>query len=32
MVGSLAAVVGVCLATTIIPIRLGLRKIDGMEF
>jgi ABC-2 type transport system permease protein len=32
MVGSLAAVVAVCLATTIIPIRLGLRKIERMEF
>ena len=27
-----AAVVAVCLAATIIPIRLGLRKIERMEF
>jgi ABC-2 type transport system permease protein len=29
---SLAAVVAVCLTATIVPIRLGLKKIEGMEF
>ncbi len=32
MVGSFVAVIVVCLATTIVPIRLGLRKIERMEF
>lgn len=32
MVASLAAVVVLCVAATIIPIRLGLRKIEAMEF
>jgi hypothetical protein len=32
MFASFAAVVVVCLAATIIPIRLGLRKIERMEF
>jgi hypothetical protein len=32
MVASLVAVVVVCLAVTIIPIRLGLAKVEQMEF
>jgi ABC-2 type transport system permease protein len=32
MILSLAAVVAVCLAATIVPIRLGLRRIERMEF
>mgnify|MGYP003454548026 CR=1 FL=1 len=32
MIASLLAVVGLCLVTTIVPIRLGLRKIEQMEF
>jgi ABC-2 type transport system permease protein len=32
MVASLLAVVVVCVAATIIPIRLGLKKIEAMEF
>nr|MBP9200845.1 hypothetical protein [Gemmatimonadales bacterium] len=32
MVGSLVAVVVVCIAATIIPLRLGLRRIEAMEF
>jgi ABC-2 type transport system permease protein len=32
MYASFTAVVAVCLAATIIPIRLGLRKIERMEF
>ncbi len=32
MVASLAGVLAVCTATTIIPIRLGLRKVERMEF
>lgn len=32
MVGSFVAVAAVCIAATIIPIRLGLRRIETMEF
>jgi hypothetical protein len=32
MIASLAAAMAVCLAATIVPIRLGLKKIEGMEF
>lgn len=32
LVGSLAGVVVICLAATIIPIRLALRKLEAMEF
>jgi ABC-2 type transport system permease protein len=32
LVGSLALVVVVCLAATIIPLRMGLRKMESMEF
>ncbi len=32
MVGSLVAVVVVCIAATIIPLRLGLQRIEAMEF
>jgi len=32
LIGSLAAVAIVCVATTIVPIRMGLRKIEAMEF
>ncbi len=32
MIGSLLAVVAICLTMTIVPIRLGLKKVEGMEF
>jgi ABC-2 type transport system permease protein len=32
MVGSLLLVAGICLAATIIPLRLGLRRLEEMEF
>ncbi len=32
MIGSLLAVVAICLTMTIVPIRLGLKKVEAMEF
>jgi len=32
MIGSLLGVVVICLTMTIVPIRLGLRKVERMEF
>ena len=32
MIGSLVAVVAICIAATIVPIRLGLKRVEGMEF
>jgi hypothetical protein len=32
MFGSLALVVVLCLTVTIVPIRMGLKRVEGMEF
>ena len=32
MIGAFAAVIALCVATTIIPIRIGLKRMEGFEF